>query len=382
MFSLAITNPKIALPIGISFFTFTQTAYIVDVYRHDHKQYGPMPYGLFVTYFPHLVAGPIIHHAQVMPQLLDPLIAKPRATLITLGLVIFTMGLFKKIILADGISTYADAIFNEAAAGRTINAVEGWTGALAYTFQLYFDFSGYSDMAIGLSWMLGVALPYNFNSPYKALSIADFWRRWHMTLSSFLRDYLYIALGGNRKGNVRRNVNLLTTMLLGGFWHGAGWTFIIWGALHGTYLVINHAWRDFALKRIGEEAMTSLPYRFVSWLLTFIAVVHAWVFFRATSVDSALSIIAAMWSGRSGSSEILDERALDISRMAMLSFMFILVVLVLPNTNEIGERLAAYFKAVPKQWPYWLGGALTCSLFLVLINALRGDVSPFIYFNF
>jgi alginate O-acetyltransferase complex protein AlgI len=191
---------KIILPIGISFFTFTQIAFLADAYLKGTKEYRFVHYGLFVTYFPHLIAGPVLHHAQMMPQFKETSTYRLNVANIAAGLFIFAIGLFKKIVLADGISPYADAVFDASAAGQQPDTIEAWVGALAYTFQLYFDFSGYSDMAIGLSWMFNVRLPYNFDSPYKALNISEFWRRWHMTLSAFLRDYLYISLGGNRNG--------------------------------------------------------------------------------------------------------------------------------------------------------------------------------------
>ncbi len=375
-------RPAITLPIGISFFTFTQTAYLVDVYRHGPTRYDPIRYGLFVTYFPHLVAGPIIHHAQVMPQFLSEALRKPRGTLFALGMAIFAMGLFKKIVLADGMAPIADTVFN-ASPGSIQTASEAWLGALAYTLQLYFDFSGYSDMAIGLSWIFGVQMPYNFNSPYKALSISDFWRRWHMTLSQFLRDYLYISLGGNRKGPVRRHINLLLTMVLGGFWHGASWTFVVWGALHGVYLVVNHLWRDAVTVRLPQAVSSGLPYRLLCWSLTFVAVVHAWVFFRATNVESAIGIVKGMWSMQwLYHSVILADAGLDFGRSLVLCALLIACAALLPNTNTVGERLRTLLDARASVWSYVLGAAFTLVVLLGLINALRGSVSPFIYFNF
>jgi alginate O-acetyltransferase complex protein AlgI len=236
--------PEIALPIGISFYTFTQIAYLVDSYRGEAREYNPIHYLLFVTFFPHLIAGPILHHKEMMPQF--GRVSTYRFNLLNflLGSAWFTAGLFKKVILADGISRFSDPMFDAAASGHIPGMLEAWTGTMAYTLQLYFDFSGYSDMAIGLGLMFGIQLPLNFDSPYKASSLIDFWRRWHMTLSRFLRDYLYIPLGGNRRGRVRRHINLLVTMVLGGLWHGASWNFVLWGAIHGGGLLINHCWRD------------------------------------------------------------------------------------------------------------------------------------------
>ncbi len=282
------------LPLGISFFTFQQIAYLVDAYRGLVGSRGLVDYALFVSFFPQLIAGPIVHHSEMMPQFRQSATYRPRADNFALGLAIFTFGLVKKVVIADGMAVYATPVFDAALAGREPTLVEAWGGALAYTFQLYFDFSGYSDMAIGLARMFNIRLPFNFDSPYKATSIADFWRRWHMTLSRFLRDYLYIPLGGSRRGPVRRYVNLMITMLLGGLWHGAAWTFVVWGGLHGLYLAINHGWRALRA-RLG--LVPAAPTLWGSWLargLTFLAVVVAWVPFRAESFEAAGRILAGM----------------------------------------------------------------------------------------
>jgi len=287
-------HADIILPLGISFFTFTQIAFLVDTWQGKVQEYRFVHYCLFVTYFPHLIAGPILHHAEMMPQFAQPRTYGLRAQNVAVGLTIFVIGLFKKVILADGIAQYVGPVFGAHAAGVELPMLDAWGGALAYTFQLYFDFSGYSDMAIGLSMLFGVRLPINFHSPYKAASIIEFWRHWHMTLSRFLRDYLYFPLGGNRKGPARRYVNLMVTMLLGGLWHGASWTFVLWGGLHGLYLVVNHAWRA-ATARLGwAGGRPSLTGRAAARLLTFVAVVVAWVFFRAESLDGALHVLKGM----------------------------------------------------------------------------------------
>jgi alginate O-acetyltransferase complex protein AlgI len=280
----------IVLPLGISFFTFTQIAFLVDVYRRIAREYDFVHYLLFVTYFPHLIAGPVLHHKQMMPQFELRGTYKFDAENVSIGLTIFTVGLFKKVLLADQFALYANPIF-DAAEGTQLQLVEAWIGAVAYALQLYFDFSGYSDMAIGLSRMFNVKLPQNFNSPYKADSIIEFWRRWHMTLSAFLRDYLYIPLGGNRCSATRRYINVLVTMLLGGLWHGANWTFVFWGGLHGVYLVFNQGWRSLS----REFRLPRIPCaKLFSTILTFIAVVVAWVPFRANSLDTALAMLSAM----------------------------------------------------------------------------------------
>ncbi len=283
---------KIVLPLGISFFTFTQIAYLLDVHRAEAREYRFTHYLLFVTYFPHLIAGPILHHREMMPQFERESTYVPKFDNFSVGLTIFFVGLFKKVMLADGIAGYVAPVFGAHASGIEPTFVDAWCGALAYTCQLYFDFSAYSDMAIGISRLFGITLPVNFYSPYQAVNVIEFWRRWHMTLSRFLRDYLYIPLGGNRKGKLRRYFNLMATMLLGGLWHGAGWTFVIWGGLHGIYLAINHGWH--ALKgKLGIPDM-GIAGSFFARTATFLSVVVAWVFFRADDLGSAFSVLRGM----------------------------------------------------------------------------------------
>lgn len=282
----------IVLPIGISFFTFTQIAFLADAYAGKVTEYRFIYYALFVTYFPHLVAGPVLHHKEMMPQFDEDRNYRPHAANFAIGLTIFAIGLAKKVLIADNLAGYAAPAF---APGTTPTLFFAWGGALAYTFQLYFDFSGYSDMAIGLSRLFGVRLPLNFNSPYKARNIAEFWRCWHMTLSRFLRDYLYIPLGGNRHGTLRRQTNLLTTMALGGLWHGAGWNFVIWGGLHGGFLVINQAWQTLC-----RRFPFNIPPRlggFLGVALTFVCVVFAWVYFRAPDLATANRLVTGMLGG-------------------------------------------------------------------------------------
>jgi D-alanyl-lipoteichoic acid acyltransferase DltB (MBOAT superfamily) len=290
----AFNLKTIILPLGISFFTFQQVAYLVDAYRGETKEYNFLNYCLFVTFFPQLIAGPIVHHKEVLPQFTQRAIYQFNQEDMAVGITIFSMGLFKKVMFADSVAVYATPVFNAATQGVPITFFEAWVGALAYSLQLYFDFSGYSDMAIGAARMFGIKLPVNFNSPYKAVNISDFWRRWHITLSNFLRDYLYIPLGGNRKGELQRNTNLMITMLLGGLWHGAGWNFVFWGGLHGFGLVVNHQWRSFR-KSLGHDLKKSHWWsRGLSCFVTFIFVVVAWVFFRAESMAPAIAILKAM----------------------------------------------------------------------------------------
>lgn len=280
LFLLELPLQHIVLPLGISFFTFTQTAYLVDVYRGETKEYSKSDYLLFVTIFPHLIAGPILYHKDMIPQFSQAERYSINYKNLVYGILWFTIGLVKKVLIADHLSVYADMIFNST---KSLTMLDAWGGSLAYTLQLYFDFSGYSEMAIGLGLMLNYNLPLNFNFPYRATSIIDFWRRWHMTLSAFLKNYLYIPLGGNRNGNHIRNI--LITMFLGGLWHGAGWTFIFWGILHGIFISINHLWRRTNIK-LSQG---------ISWLLTFNAVNIAWIFFRAENFDSAIKIIKALF---------------------------------------------------------------------------------------
>ncbi len=368
----------LALPLGISFFTFTQIAFLVDVHRGIAKEYSPIHYLLFVTYFPHLIAGPILHHKEMMPQFAANKTYLPQAESFALGLFLFSVGLFKKVVIADHIAPSANETFNAADSGMAISFVDGWIGALSYTMQLYFDFSGYVDMAIGSSKMLGIDLPINFNSPYKAVNISDFWRRWHMTLGRFFRDYVYVPLGGNRKGLHRTQVNIVGVMLLSGLWHGAGWTFIIWGGMHATLSVINNYWRAFRVTVLKHNLENSTFIgRAVSILLTFICIVFCWVYFRATTLGGANTIALAMLNFES-SNFIKD--ILENSKIVVHLGILMLIVWLLPNTSEMAN---------PKSRIHWRPNALwlILSLFFMLSGCLfmlygANDVSEFLYFNF
>ncbi|ARJ66546.1 hypothetical protein WV31_13145 [Magnetospirillum sp. ME-1] len=278
-----------AIPLGISFFTFTQIAFLADAARGEVSDHTPLNYLLFVTVFPHLIAGPILHHRDMMPQFARPETYRADPQRMAQGLTLFALGLGKKVLLADSVVAYADPVF--AAANPTL--VEAWCGALAYTLQIYFDFSGYSDMAVGLGLLFGIRLPINFASPYRASSIIEFWRRWHISLSLFLRDYLYVPLGGNRRGPARRWVNLMATMVLGGLWHGANLTFVAWGALHGLALIVNHGWRSLRKGVPGRLERTA------GHALTLVTVMVAWVFFRADNLPGALNVLRGL-SGLNG----------------------------------------------------------------------------------
>lgn len=370
----------ITLPIGISFFTFTQIAYLVDCHTARVREYKVENYVLFVSYFPHLIAGPILHHKDMMPQFDRAKSHVFSSGRLVVGMMFFVIGLFKKVVLADGVARFVGPVFDLNHASLTV--VEAWCGALAYTFQLYFDFSAYSDMAYGLSYMFGIILPINFNSPYKAQSIIDFWRRWHITLSSFLRDYLYIQLGGNRLGATRRHVNLMITMLLGGLWHGANWTFVIWGALHGIYLIINHAIRHLLGERQG------IAISFLGWLVTFMAVVVAWVFFRAASVEVALDVLRAMTVGTFKASS--SESLLGINRIMAINECIAwiagsaAIAFFMPNAYTMLGKGILY--AQEERFNRGIGGmvlgsALGMAFILLAISETRG-VSEFLYFNF
>lgn len=400
LFGAPTSVPAIVLPLAVSFFTFLQIAFLVDVYRGDKTGYSFLDYLLFVTFFPHLVAGPLVHHRELIRQF------KPAATQFSsrrfsIGLTILVIGLFKKVVLADTLAGTATPIFDFAAEGaRALTTGEAWAGALAYTFQLYFDFSGYSDMAIGLSYLFGLKLPLNFNSPYKSASIVEFWRAWHMTLSRFLRDYLYIPLGGNRKGPSRRYVNLIITMLLGGLWHGAGITFALWGLLHGLYLCINHAWQN-TRKRVGLPAIPK-P---IAILITFIAVTTAWVPFRAGNYELGLQGSASQawqttmtfyeamffpdfenfWTPESGAA-LMKAKSAYRPVLQML-----IIVFLLPNTQQFMGRYSPHLDIYEatnnrrRKWWQWspklIFAALTFLLF-VAVTWRMGQGSEFIYFQF
>lgn len=375
---------RVILPIGISFFTFTQIAFLADAWRKGVKEYKFSHYGLFVTYFPHLIAGPVLHHAQMMPQFKNAATYRFITGNSIAGLAIFAFGMMKKIVFADGISPYADVVFTAADAGTSPDWQEAWLGAVSYTLQLYFDFSGYSDMAIGLSWMFNVRLPFNFNSPYRATNISDFWRRWHMSLSQFLRDYLYIALGGNRKGVVRRYGNLMATMVLGGLWHGSSWSFIVWGGLHGFYLGLNHGFRALCGTELQSRLQRSRSFGFVSWLLTILSVTVAWVLFRAETLHGAGKILFSMVSLTTASSvhALLWNSGLSLPRGALWCCALGAVACLAPNSNRIGDYLLRLCQSATATRMIIAGASAAAVAFLLAINMMRDSVSAFIYFNF
>jgi len=422
------------LPLAISFFTFQQIAYLVEVYRRSHGAGDAGTYLLFVTFFPQLIAGPIVNYRDMAPQF-SRLGKGLVSSHLLQGLLVFSVGLFKKVIIADGVAPYSDTVFALAANGVDPTLLEAWAGALAYSLQLYFDFSGYSDMALGLGLMIGIRLPKNFESPYRASSIIEFWRRWHISLSTFLRDYLYVPLGGSQRGPTRTLINLMIVMLLGGLWHGAGWTFIAWGGLHGVYLLVNHLWRRSRSKhqltqtddQSGEHLesktvgvvtrLRALIGLAVAHCVTLVAVVVAWVLFRATTITEAGRIIRGMfgfngvalpstWQYKSpelvGALQSLGItfqelpplgpqfpligdllRLLNIGEAlneagtltALLSMSIpILIVFLMPNTGRIMNA-----RLTPKV--VWI--ATPVCAFLAAYGALGGSgISQFLYFNF
>lgn len=288
----------IILPLGISFFTFQQIGFLVDSYRGETHRYNLLDYCAFICFFPQWIAGPIVLHHEILPQLASRHLFRISQKHLALALSFFIVGLAKKVLIADHLSPIVSAAFSSPGLAYKLSFFEAWGGLLAYTFQIYFDFSGYCDMAIGLGLLFNVKLPLNFFSPYRSTSIIEFWRRWHITLSRFLKNYLYIPLGGNKKGKFRRYVNLLTVMLLGGVWHGAGWTFVAWGGLHGICLAANHVWRDHNVGAVFRWVPDKI-YRGACWAITFTCVIFAWVFFRADTMSHALAFFRGL-SGANG----------------------------------------------------------------------------------
>jgi D-alanyl-lipoteichoic acid acyltransferase DltB (MBOAT superfamily) len=374
----AVVGP-IALPIGISFFTFKQMAYLVDVHRGLAVERDPARYGLFVGFFPDLLAGPLVHHRELTPQL-EKMGARPFLPDLAIGSSIFVIGLVKKLLIADTLALTATPLFDRAAAGDMLGLVAAWAAATAYALQIYFDFSGYSDMAIGLARMFGVVLPINFASPYKAASIVEFWRRWHISLSRFLRDYLYIPLGGNRKGPGRRYLNVFVTMLLGGIWHGAGWTFALWGALHGAMIVVAQAWS----RRPGHRPMPLA----LGVALTLVAVIVAWVPFRAADLPTTWSLWGSMLGLHGPGVETLAGTVLPGVPLGLA------LALLAPNTQTLfrahrpGLTTPGYASGIEERalpvlaWRFGLGHALLAGALFGLCLVKLNDISEFIYFQF
>lgn len=356
---------SIVLPLAISFFTFTQIAYLVDSFRGKAKEYDLLNYALFVTFFPHLIAGPVVHHREIMPQFAAVANLARRYRNVLLGLALFSVGLGKKMLIADTFAVWATAGFDQA---EQLSFFEAWVTSLSYTFQIYFDFSGYTDMALGAAMLFNIRMPINFNSPYRATNIQDFWRRWHITLSRFLRDYVYIPLGGSRGTPSRIYVNLLTTFVLGGLWHGATWMFVLWGGLHGAAMVIHRVWQRLGLR------MTPV----LAWLLTFNFVNLSWVFFRAQTLDDALKVLRGMvglgaldglgvnfkgWAG-----QVSSQMEVGLALLGGLA-----IVLLWRNSNEL---LSGSSLGIVRVGAYGVLAAVS------LLTLMASKYSEFIYFNF
>jgi alginate O-acetyltransferase complex protein AlgI len=376
---------QVALPLGISFFTFQKIAFLVDAHRGRVRHLDPLSFFLFVFFFPQLISGPIVHHSEFIPQLREKTRITVRFDDFWIGLAILSVGLAKKVVIADSLATYADPVFASNYGPRAL--LDAWGAVLCFTLQIYFDFSGYSDMAIGLARIFGIKLPLNFDSPYKAHNIIEFWRSWHMTLSRFLRDYVYIPLGGNRHGRARRYANLMLTMLLGGLWHGASWTFVFWGGYHGALLIVNHGWR-VALRATGRDPdRPSVPGRVLGVLVTFLAVEVGWVFFRAADWNIATSILSAM-VGANGLAASQNAAFADANIFIWLAIL-LATVWFAPNTQQ---WLAQFEPAlsVPRRTADTREGYLAPFLsfitvggvFAVLVMVTRTGASPFIYFVF
>nr|WP_255458931.1 MULTISPECIES: MBOAT family protein [unclassified Herbaspirillum] len=377
----------VVLPLGISFYTFTQIAFLVDTWKGKAHEYNFIHYLLFVTYFPHLIAGPVLHHQQMMPQFASEKIYRINLQDIACGVTVFTIGLAKKVLLADSFAEFATPVFAVATRGSHVDFFSAWIAAVTYTMQLYFDFSGYSDMAIGISLLFGVRLPVNFNSPYKASSIIDFWRRWHMTLSQFLKDYLYVPLGGNRYGRKRTYLNLMATMVLGGLWHGANWTFVVWGTLHGAYLLANHGWRALSKRSVASPTIVTKVW---GTALTFLMVVIAWVVFRSSSIESAHILLNDMLlrpitssldlpsikQSAMASKDFFATIGLGVKRLFLLLTVAATIIWCLPNTQQYinGEYRLRW------QLSKWNG--FFWALVFALCLTKMASVSEFLYFQF
>ena len=391
---------NIVLPLGISFFTFQQIAYLVDVMRGARVERDIVSYTLFVSFFPHLIAGPLVHHAEMIPQFKRGRTGRS-SVLAARGFAIFAAGLFKKVVIADNLAQFVSPVFAHLDAGGGVTTSWAWLATLAYTLQIYFDFSGYSDMAVGLALLFGIRLPVNFRSPYQSTSIVEFWRRWHITLSRFLRDYLYIPLGGNRLGEQRRYINLMVTMLLGGLWHGAGWNFIVWGGLHGVYLGVNHLWRQWRgvdRRAAHKTSAANGLAKACSWAVTFAAVVVAWVFFRARTMAGAWQMLASLFGFEAGSSAYAPPgilRVMDLPILVGGPHLLLIgsaavaaalaIALFLPNVPQLfGYR--EYRRAPePRSWLRWRpDGAWALVTALAVAISLFGmwQRLEFLYFQF
>ena len=378
-FDKNLQSLDLILPLAISFFTFQQIAYLVDSYKGLTKEHDFLNYTVFVTFFPQLIAGPIVHHKEMMPQfacLRNKLINYQN---VAMGMFIFSIGLFKKLYIADSFGNFAAIGFNSP---ESLSFIDAWATSLSYTFQIYFDFSAYTDMAIGLGLLFNIKLPINFYSPYKSTNIQDFWRRWHITLSRFLKDYVYIPLGGSRKGNFKTYNNLIATFLLGGLWHGAGFTFIAWGAMHGVALIIHRVWQSFGVQL----------WSWLAWVVTFNFINISWVYFRAENFNTANLIVSKMFEfsylvSNKFSRDLANLTNRDLFSLGQhpLEFIVLGFSLVLFFKNSI--QLANYSTVVEYAhniFTYKRALITSTLLFFSLFILIVGSDSPseFLYFNF
>jgi alginate O-acetyltransferase complex protein AlgI len=405
LFSVSIAYQNISLPLAISFLTFHQIWFLVGTYKGSGGFPTLLEFANYITFFPHLIAGPIVRHTDYLPQLACPSTYSASMKNLSVGSTIFILGLFKKTVLADPAGTIADHVFGLLSQGVSPNLIEAWMGVFAYSFQIYFDFSGYSDMAIGLARMFNIYLPANFLSPYQSQSIIEFWRRWHISLSTFLKEHLYIPLGGNRKGSVRRYSNLLITMLIGGLWHGASWTFVVWGGLHGMYLAVNHLLRAFRPNPL-------ITNRWIRQAFVFFLVSIAWIFFRAETFSEAMRMLHSMFdpSALALPAQVIDfaNHTFGISLALPTAFTFpirelleaFLILAVLfcvafffPNTYEWMAyfRPAKYFQKSPlakSNWfkkVCWKPTLAYMVIIFILFTVAFGRIDSqheFIYFRF
>ena len=374
LLSTHIEIAKIILPLGISFFTFTQIAYLVDAYKNEAKEYDFLSYMLFVTFFPHLIAGPILHHKEMMPQFNDIKRKVLRYRNIVSGIGLFLIGLFKKVCIADIFAVYVANGYNSV---LEISTLEAWIVMLSYTMQIYFDFSAYTDMALGSAKMLNIDLPQNFNSPYMAISVQDFWKRWHMTLSRFLRDYIYIPLGGNRNGEIKTYTNLVLTMLIGGLWHGASWLFVIWGGLHGLAQCINKLW---------QKTKIEMP-KVLAIFITFMFINLTWIVFRAETLDQANKIYKALFNfGNFILPKIhhldilfnLSDQTIKYENILLMLPLGLIIVFACSNSSQIISKLKIDSKKKAVIYAIVAGLLFLFSLTKMITN----NYSEFIYFNF
>lgn len=411
-FRFQLNTLGITLPLAISFFTFQQIAFLVDAYQSKISAVDIKKYFLFIVFFPQLIAGPIVHYNDIVYQFSKKTFGKNTKN-ITIGLTIFSLGLFKKVALADTCAPIANSVFHLASIGEAPTFWEAWIGAIFYSMQLYFDFSGYSDMAIGLARLFGIILPINFNSPYKSKNIIDFWRRWHITLSEFLKNYIYVPMGGNRFGILNQFKNILITMLIGGVWHGAGFNFILWGALHGFYLVINHSWRRVACVLLDNEWRDSKIYKYCSHFITLICVIVAWVLFRANEFSTAIKMYSSMFFLEGiplptrlesfsfitqfkdrfsffSFGNVFPHQLFEIRDSIVLMLLLIIVLLAFPSTIDLMKNYrpvlsSKYFINKNKLAFYWQPTqiwAFALAIISIVSLCLLSKPSEFLYYKF